>query len=359
MNGTSNGFGYGVIEGFFGRPWSWEARGDYAAFLKDNRYQYYIYAPKADPVLRQDWRGRWSAEHFQALRASRDLYGDAGVAWGIGLNLYELHCDYDDRAVRDLEDKIRYLNALQPDILAVLFDDMRGDISEIARIQTDVTHRALNLTGARSVIMCPTYYTDSPVLDRLFGPRPAHYLETLGQSLDPAVNIFWTGPEICSDAYPVEHLRSVCERLGRKPTIWDNYPVNDSAHMCRFLHLRAFENRPYQMSQWTAGHAVNPMNQAYLSQIPLKTLALSYQEREGYCARDALSRAAEDLCGGELAACLLEDLALFQDQGLDGIGPELKARLLAKYDRFGAPCSREIVAWLRGEYPFSPDCLTE
>ena len=352
-------FGYGVIEGFFGRPWSWNARGDYATFLKENNYQYYIYAPKADPVLRQNWQDRWPAEDFESLLNLRKKYGDLGLAWGVGVNLFELHCRYDDEAIQRLESKIRYLNGLEPDILAVLFDDMRGEIPQIAQIQSDVTHRALELTTAKSVIMCPTYYTDSPVLDRLFGERPADYLESLGKRLDPAVNIFWTGPDICSDAYPVEHLQSVGERLGRKPYIWDNYPVNDSARMCRFLHLRAFENRPYQMAQWTAGHAVNPMNQAYLSQIPLKTLNWSYQRKENYSPDVASNQAAQSLCGSELADCLREDLALFQDKGLDEIGPELKAELVAKYERFRTPHGQEIVAWLNNEYPFSPECLTE
>jgi hyaluronoglucosaminidase len=39
-------FSRGVIEGFFGRPWTWQARADYATFLGQNDYQYYIYAPK-------------------------------------------------------------------------------------------------------------------------------------------------------------------------------------------------------------------------------------------------------------------------------------------------------------------------
>jgi len=327
--------------------------------LKHNDYQDYIYAPKADPVLRRNWRCRWSDEHFESLRELRNRYRDVGVAWGIGLNLYELHCAYDDQAVRDLEGKIRYLNDLQPDILAILFDDMRGGVSRIAQIQADVTHRALDLSTAKSVIMCPTYYADSPVLDRLFGKRPQDYLNILGKRLNPAVNIFWTGPEICSDAYPVEHLKSVCQRLGRKPYIWDNYPVNDSARTCRYLHLRAFETRPHEMSEWTAGHAVNPMNQAYLSQIPLKMLNCRYQKKERYCAEDAFRQAARELCGGDLADCLSEDLSLFQDRELDGIDPKLKDQLVRKYGRFETPFSEEIVGWLNGAYPFSPECLTE
>ncbi|MDF1861916.1 MAG: beta-N-acetylglucosaminidase domain-containing protein [Verrucomicrobiales bacterium] len=349
----------GVIEGFFGRPWSWEARRAYADFLQRNDYQYYLYAPKADRVLREDWPDRWPEETYGELQGLREVYREAGVAWGVGLNLYELHCHCDEDAIRKLEAKIRYINGLQPDILAILFDDMRGDADEIAQTQVDVTHRACALSTASSVIMCPTYYSDSPVLDRIFGERPAGYLESLGKSLDPTVHIFWTGAEVCSDAYPVEHLQSVGERLGRKPFIWDNYPVNDSEAMCRHLHLRAFENRPNEMANWIAGHAVNPMNQAYLSQIPLMTLNRSYGERGSYNPVVAFEEAARELCGGEFASCLADDLFLFQDCGLDQMDPALKDRLVSKYEPFQTPFSREVVGWLRGEYPYALDCLTE
>ncbi len=352
-------FSYGVIEGFFGREWTWEARRDYAAFLRNNGYRFYIYAPKGDRKLREEWPEPWPSETFEALRQLGNVYHEAGLAWGIGLNLYELHFKYDDEAIRQLEKKIRYLNELQPDVLAILFDDMKGTADRIAQIQTDVTHRALSVSTASSVIMCPTYYSDSPSLDRLFGERPPDYLESLGERLDPEVHIFWTGPEVCSDAYPVEHLKSVSERLGRKPFIWDNYPVNDSERMCQFLHLRAFENRPHQMVEETAGHAVNPMNQAYLSQIPLMTLDESYRQEESYDPVEAFKASARSCCGDALAECLVEDLPLFQDLGLDHIDSAEKTQLIEKYEAYQPPHSREVVEWLQGKYPWAPECPTE
>jgi len=352
-------FRYGIIEGFFGRPWSWDDREAYAAFLEDSGFDYYIYAPKGDRILRQDWPGRWPAGTLDSLHRLGEIYRSRGLAWGIGLNLFELHLRYDAEAIGRLENKVRYLNDLQPDLLAILFDDMRGDVDEIARIQADVTHRAVELSTAESVIMCPTYYSDSPLLDRLFGERPAGYLEKLGRDLDPAVGIFWTGPDVCSPSYPVEHLKSVGERLGRKPYIWDNYPVNDSEKMSRFLHLRAFEGRPHEMSEWTAGHAVNPMNQSWLSRIPLLTLDINYRRMESYDPEGAWEEAARRLCGEALAECLEDDLSLFHDAGLDRIPPSSLDRLIERYSSFDSPYAREVTGWLRGEYPYSPECVTE
>ena len=226
---------------------------------------------------------------------------------------------------------------------------MRGDDANIAQIQADVTHRIMAQSTASSFIMCPTYYSTDPVLDRVFGDRPPHYLETLGQLLDPAVQIFWTGEKVCSRHYSIEHLQAITAQLGRKPYIWDNYPVNDGAKLCKFLHLRPFGESAAHLATWTAGQAINPMNQAYLSQIPLRALT----------AESPLYSVARDLCGETFAEYLAEDIAMFQDEGLDSLSVEKMAWLIDRYSGFHSPQSQELVDWLQGKYPFDPACLTE
>ena len=46
----------GVIEGYYGKPWSWPEREDTMRFLAGFGYEFYLYAPKADPHLRRLWR---------------------------------------------------------------------------------------------------------------------------------------------------------------------------------------------------------------------------------------------------------------------------------------------------------------
>jgi hyaluronoglucosaminidase len=351
MDRQLGGANRGIIEGFFGRPWSWSARQAYASFLSDQQYQYYIYAPKADRYLRRLWSEPWPLAEYNHLQQLGETYHQAGLAWGIGITPFEIHLDFDDRTLAKLDAKIRSINNLQPDILAILFDDMRGDFHHIAQIQAAVTHRIMALSTASSFVMCPTYYSDDPVLDKIFGDRPADYLETLGELLEPAVDIFWTGEKVCSPGYSIEHLQNVTQRLGRKPFLWDNYPVNDGARMCQFLNLRPVIDRlpPLsQMTEWTAGQAINPMNQAYLSQIPLLT-----------CAAAAWPAAVAALGGAAFASSLLTDLAKFQDQGLEHLDTNLQQQFISYYQDFHTPYSQEIVDWLRGEYPFDPTCLTD
>ena len=52
----------GIIEGFFGREWQWEDRANYAEFLAQHHYDFYIYAPKSDKFLRTQWQQDWPIE---------------------------------------------------------------------------------------------------------------------------------------------------------------------------------------------------------------------------------------------------------------------------------------------------------
>ena len=354
MSGQNN---LGIIEGFFGRVWDWETRYHYAEFLKENQYEFYIYAPKADQCLRSRWQDDWPQEEWEALQKFGDVYSQAGLSWGVGLSPYEIYLNYDQEAIAAIEKKVRYLNKLDLNIIAVLFDDMRGDADELSQIQVDVVHRIADLSTAESVIMCPTYYTDDPILEKLFGKKPEGYLQSLGKQLDSKIDVFWTGEKVCSTEYPASHLKDVGDRLGRKPFIWDNYPVNDGAKLSLYLFLRAFENR-HEMGNLVSGHAVNPMNQPYLSKIPLKTLPVSYEQQENYDPAIAFREAVISTCPENLSNALINDIGAFQDQGLGELSDSDKEKLIGKYLSFPEPAAQEVVQWLQGEFEFDPACLT-
>ncbi len=341
----------GVIEGFFGREWTWQERADYAAFLAQHGYSYYIYAPKGDRHLRQDWSLPWPAETAEQVRGLRQAYKAAGVEFGVGLSPFDVQQNYNDQARTDLMKKVEELNGYELDILCVLFDDMKGDVPNLAQTQADIVHRLAEKTNASHLICCPSYYSTDPVLERVFGKMPENYLEDLGRLLDPSVDIFWTGPLVCSVDYPREHLKETAQLLGRKPFLWDNYPVNDGAKKCNHLHLKAFRAHP--IADLIAGHAVNPMNQPWLSRLPLSTLRASYGD--DYRPEAAWSQSLEQV--GALGSALEQDLERFHDQGLLEIDT---ASLAKKYrDQPDSPYRKEILEWLEGGYEFDPACLTD
>ena len=82
----------------------------------------------------------------------------------------------------------------------------------------------------------------------------------------------------------------------------------------------------------------------------MATLSASYREKDRYSAETAFIDAAQSLCGHELGRCIIEDVALFQDQGLNGIGDKAKQALIRRYEKFQSPYAAEIIGWLKGEY---------
>ena len=347
----------GTIEGFFGRPYSWAERTELMRFLKPHGYDFYLYAPKADPYLRRRWREPHPDAEMAALAAFAADCRAAGVRFGVGLSPFELHFDFTAEAKAALADKLAALDAAGCEWLAILFDDMKGDLSDLARRQAEIVAFAAERTEAVRLIVCPSYYTDDPVLDRVFGPRPAGYLRDLGVALDPAFDIMWTGEEVCSREISPGHLIRITEELGRKPFLWDNYPVNDGPRMSRHLHLRAFTGRPAANAGHLTGHAVNPASQPTLSAIPMLTLAASYAQGPAYAYGRALGEAARQVCGEALAVQLTADLLTLQDGGLDELPDERRARLRTRYAAFDHPAAQEVVAWLDGAFAITGEEL--
>jgi hyaluronoglucosaminidase len=335
----------GLIEGFYGKPWSWQARAETIAFLAPHGYRFYYYAPKADAFLRRRWREPHPPETAAELRRLSAHCRSSGVRFGVGLSPYEIYRSFDGDARAALAAKLAHLDSIGVDDLAILFDDMRGDLPNLAQMQVDIVHWVRERSMATRLLVCPSYYTDDSILDRFFGARPANYLEGFGRALDSAIDVFWTGEEVCARAFSPGHLQRVTAQLGRKPFLWDNYPVNDGPVMSQFLHLRGFTGRPASIGAHISGHAVNPASQPILSRIPALTLAESYAQGENYEYGRAFARAAEIVLGPELGALVRGDLMLFQDWGI-----ERAQGLQERYAVFDHPGAREIVAWLDGHW---------
>ena len=46
----------GIVEGYYGRPWSWSERERVVARIAPAGYRFFLYAPKAATALRRRWR---------------------------------------------------------------------------------------------------------------------------------------------------------------------------------------------------------------------------------------------------------------------------------------------------------------
>lgn len=338
----------GLIEGRFGRVWDEAERSHVVRTLARAGFGFYHYGPKADRPLRRAWRRAHDAAQTQALaRLSAEVRG-AGMRFGIALTPVGSTHPFDAAARADLTRRVGDLDAIGVDDIAILFDDLRGDLPELAVRQAEVVNFCADITHATRVYTCPTYYSDDPVLDLVFGTRPSDYLHHLGRRLDPAVRVYWTGEEVCAKAIGPAHLARVTGALGRPVCLWDNWPVNDGARMSRFLHLRAFTGRSAEAAPYLSGHAINPALQAHLGCIPALTLPMVYAQGRDYAYGEAFDMAARRLLGADFAAMLRQDLSALQDVGLERLGARA-AGLRARYRAIDHPAAREIVRWLDGD----------
>ena len=348
----------GIIEGFYGRPWTWGARTGYVPFMRRHGFKTYIYAPKADAYMRRRWRDPMpQLLESRLAKLSAELH-NAGCEFGIGFSPYEIYLSpFGTEAKLQLAARIQAFDRIKTDILCILMDDMKGDVSGLAVRQIEILNFISANTKAKKMIFCPTYYSDDPVLEKLYGKMPEDYFLLLNSELDKKISVFWTGNLVCSKEFAPDYLQSVSMRLGRKPVIWDNYPVNDGPRMSPFLHLRAFSGRPAGMGAAIEAHIANPMNQAALSKIVLATLAECYGRGQRYDADAAFRRAARSITCREMAELLERDLELFADKGLAAISAEQKADLVRDYAEFmgsrtndTAAAAHEITDWLNGRY---------
>ena len=346
----------GIIEGFYGKPWSWEDRKDTVTFLAPYGYRFYLYAPKADPYLRRKWQDPHPAHLAESIADLASHCRDTGVRFGIGLSPYELFNNFDDASRSALAGKLAFFDDVGVEDLAILFDDMRGDIPDLAKRQIEIVEWAAGRTNATRIIVCPSYYSDDPILDRVFGKRPARYAEDLGRGLASDVEIFWTGEEVISRQYSPGHLERVASELRRKPFIWDNYPVNDGQRMSQYLHLRGFTGRGHDMADRVGAHGINPALQPTLNRIPAITLSDAYRQGDSYQYATAFRHACTDVLGEELGALVRDDLLTLQDIGLDRLGEKEQA-LRDRYRGIDHEGAREILAWLDGAWRITDEIV--
>jgi hypothetical protein len=94
----------GIIEGYYGAPWSWEDRARHVDVLGPAGYRFFLHAPKADGFLRRRWREDHPAEQRDALTRFSDHCRGQGVRFGLGLSPFELYRNFDGEARATLAD---------------------------------------------------------------------------------------------------------------------------------------------------------------------------------------------------------------------------------------------------------------
>ena len=325
----------GVIEGFYGQPWSHQQRLDLMSFCREHNLNAYIYAPKDDPYHRAQWREPYPADQLERLRELISAADQNGVEFIFAVSP-GLDLNYSDADIQSMLDKLSAVYDLGCRRFAVFFDDIK-DHNGAAQVQflNRVNRELVEIhRDVQPLITVPTEYYRLDMIDADGNIKP--YTRDFSTAIDQNILVLYTGDGVVVPNIDDQQFDAANQIYDRPLGIWWNYPVND--YMTQKLALAPIEGLP------STAPAIffNPMSAIELSKISLATAAEFSSDPQHYDPQNAWDNAIDQQFGS-----LASDMKLFAahsqhlkndwaDCGRDDC-PSLRAefdRLLNGEDRF-------------------------
>jgi hypothetical protein len=284
----------GVIEGFYGAPWSYSERLQLFDWMSEWRLNTYLYAPKDDLKHRAHWRDLYSEEEAQNLHQVIRACKSRGIRFVYALSP-GLDLRYSDGTELDcIERRISQMQHVGARDFALLFDDIPDhlDAQDLAawgslaaaqaHVANSIFKRVQQADAGARFFFCPTPYCGRMAQRKLGGEG---YLATLGRELAPEIDVFWTGPEIISPEITVAHIQELEQLLQRQPILWDNLHAND--YDGRRFFCGPYAGRAPELRSAVRGVLTNPNCEFPLNYVPIRTLADFVHSSPPWDARQA------------------------------------------------------------------------
>ncbi|MGR6320685.1 beta-N-acetylglucosaminidase domain-containing protein [Micromonospora soli] len=295
----------GLIEGFYGQPWSQQDRRSQLEFYGRTKQNIYVYSPKDDPYLRDQWRQAYPPDKLAPIQELVATAGSNHVQFTYALSPGLSVCYSSDNDERALVDKFQSLWNIGVRSFAIPLDDIsytKWNCAEDAakfgtgggaagaaqafllnRVQHDfiATH-----PGAERLQTVPTEYYDV---------NDSPYKTAIRTKLDPAVIVEWTGVGVVAPAITTAQAKSAHTVFDHDILVWDNYPVND--YVTNRLLLGPYVGREPGIERYLVGVTANPMIQAEASKIAEFTSGAFFWNPGAYDPAAAWTAALQDLGG--------------------------------------------------------------
>ena len=284
----------GVIEGFYGKPWTHDERIDMLDFLAKGKLNTYFLAPKDEPGHRRSWQELRPESEMQQLEKLVSYATSKGIVFGTAVSPGQTIIYSSPIELSALKGRLQQYLDLGIQLIGVFFDDIPNDFQSegdakafesFAHAHAWIGNQLFDWLHTdypdAQLVLCPTVYR---------GTGREEYLVQLGKLLNPKVELLWTGIQICSYRLDVRDAKIFQESAHRKPLYWDNYPVNDVA-MIHELHIGPLRARESDLVDHSQGLLANPMGQAEASKIPLWTIAEYLSDPRNYDPEAAWERA--------------------------------------------------------------------
>ncbi|XP_071245796.1 protein O-GlcNAcase isoform X1 [Salvelinus alpinus] len=275
--GKTRRFISGVVEGFYGRPWTMEQRTE--LFQREQKWglNTYLYAPKDDYKHRMYWRDLYSPEEAEKLVALITAAKKNGVDF-----IYAISPGLDitfsnPKEVATLKRKLDQVSGFGCSSFSLLFDDIETEMcpadkqafSSFAHAQVAVTNEVFKHLGQPDTFLfCPTDYCAAFCTPNV---SQSAYLHTVGENLLPGIDVLWTGPKVVSHHITVESIVEVSSVLKRAPVIWDNIHAND--YDPQRIFMGPYKDRPTDLIPKLRGVLTNPNCEYYPNFVAIHNLA--------------------------------------------------------------------------------------
>lgn len=245
----------GVIEGFYGTPWSHENRLACIDFLAEHGWNTYVWAAKREPRHRDMWNAPFidaELEQFAELSGRSNL-----VQVAVGLT------PGDGATANEVVAKLRPALASGCKVVVLCFDDL--PVLHAAQQHQHLANEVRDVLGC-PVWVVPTHYA---------GVDGSEYLTALCDGLSSDIELMWTGTTVVTDAITASEVSARMKVTNnRAPLVWDNTPVND-ARMRGHLHLGPYVGRDPELLNLCSGFLLNPMEEFWAS-LPTLVSAVAW-----------------------------------------------------------------------------------
>ena len=316
----------GVVEGFYGSPWTQDERYDQLDFYGRMKLNTFMYAPKADPFHRDRWREPYPAGELAGLQGLVAAAAGHHVRFTFAVSPGVSICYSAASDVAALEAKLGALYDVGVRDFAIALDDIaydrwncEGDRARYgpntggsaAQAQVDLLNGlergfVAAHDGTRPLTLVPTEYRNT---------RDSPYRQIVRGQLDPAVQVMWTGGIVVPAEITAAEAAAARDLFGRPVYVWDNYPVNDFPRTAGRLLLGPYTRREPGLGSEISGIVSNPMNQAAASKVAILGVADFAWNSAAYDPARAHRAAADLLASGrpDVAPQTVEALLAFFD----------------------------------------------
>ena len=285
----------GIVEGFYGVPWTQQQRLDMLDFMAGKKMNAYIYGPKDDEYHRKYWRQPYPEDKLQDLQQLINRAKADNIEFIFAVSPGN---DIDFASAKDKAAMVNKMTAMYKmgvRQFALFFDDIptkdaKGQAEFINYINRNFVKKHKD---CKRLIVVPTEYY---LLAMENQGNVQEYTAAFAGNLDKDILVLYTGAEVCPDGLTEETISRVNEIYGRAAGLWWNYPVND--YMEQKLALGPLDSITAEADGTDIpAFFVNPMFKPELSKIAIATAADYALAPAEFNASEAWQKALQEQYG--------------------------------------------------------------